>query len=244
MNSNFHPIQLKIIGKICSSDGISFSKLHPDPTIIERDQYNFHLKQLVKQKIIYKRNGLYRLTTGGKHLIEEIQPVSIHGEPYQMFNVASLIIVVRDGQDGLKVLYQKRKRQPMWNIKQIPGGRLLHSELAEAAASRRLKEETGLEATPNEFKLLAMIRVFRHSQTGTLYSDFFYHIYLCRNPRGTLINTSEFGENSWEPIDLAIEHEENPTTGKKALVKIYKGLLSGRLPAFFYSVEQNQILTY
>jgi ADP-ribose pyrophosphatase YjhB (NUDIX family) len=244
MKTTLHPIQLKILGRICSTDGISFSKLHPDPEEIERDQYNFHLKQLIKQGLIYKRSGLYRLTHLGKNTIEEKMPVSMYGEAFERFNVASLMLVIRDAASGMEVLYQKRKRQPMWGVKQIPGGRLKHGEMAEEAASRRLKEETGLLATPQVFKILAMMRVLRHGKNTRIYSDFFYHICFCRNPGGELISDSQYGKNVWIPIREALKFEETSSAGKKTLVNIYKSLIDKKFPRFFYAVEENPVRSY
>jgi 8-oxo-dGTP pyrophosphatase MutT (NUDIX family) len=244
VNDLTHPIQLKILGKICSANGISFTNLNPDPENIERDQYNFHLQQLVKQKLIYKRNGLYRLTLQGKRLIEGSRPVTNTGELIQTFNVATLIIAVRNGVNGQEVLYQKRNRQPMWNTKQIPGGRLLLGELAEITASRRLKEEAGLEVAPDEFKLLGIMRIFRHGKNGELLSDFFYHICYCTNPRGNLIVESDFGKHSWESLEKAIKIESQEATGKKMLVQIYKSIAENKFPGFFYAVEHNNINSY
>src|SRR3989344_2695226 len=60
-----HPIQLRILKKLLFADGLRYTQIKPDPEM-ENNQFDFHLDQLIKERLVVKQNGIYQLTSVGK----------------------------------------------------------------------------------------------------------------------------------------------------------------------------------
>lgn len=71
-------------------------------------------------------------------------PFSIFQQTVQYFPTFSINIILKN-TDG-KILFVKRKNNPVKGALWVPGGRILNGETVKDAVMRILKEETGLEA--------------------------------------------------------------------------------------------------
>jgi 8-oxo-dGTP pyrophosphatase MutT (NUDIX family) len=210
-----HPIQLSILEDLrVSSGGERYSRMRPDG--IENDLYNYHLQQLVRQGLIKKASDKYFLTSLGKELIIELNPINADGDSHR-FKIASLCLLI-DSSSGIpKLLYQHRTRQPFAGEWGIIGGGWRRGESAVHAARRRLKEESGLEA---EFSLFGLMRKRHYDADGHIYSDILFHICASDAYSGELIESNNFGDQSWVPLDEAIAIESNGPIGSTQLAKI------------------------
>jgi 8-oxo-dGTP pyrophosphatase MutT (NUDIX family) len=121
------------------------------------------------------------------------------------------------------------------------GGVVLKGEPIEAAATRKLKQETGLDA---EFKLVGMERRVLYKQ-GELFSDVLFPIAYADSCTGDLIVDSAFGHNMWVPVDEAIKNDTAEFDSIPSIVKVLKAIKKGgidALPFFFEETVQSDAI--
>lgn len=98
----------------------------------------YHLKQLIKKRVLIKKDDNYLLSKTSEYLI-----------PYISKKRAVLpIILVHIGNKNRAFLYQREKR-PFKGLLSLPGGRLLVNESIEDATKRIMKEKFNI---PIKFK--------------------------------------------------------------------------------------------
>lgn len=119
------------------------------------------------------------------------------------------------------------------------GGVVLKGELIEPAATRKLKQETGLEAN---FKLVGCERRIMY-KGGEIFSDLMFPIAYADEYFGDLIEDSEFGHNMWVSIDEAIKNESDEYDSIKSITTVLKAIKDGsmdKLPFFFEEVVKSK----
>jgi 8-oxo-dGTP pyrophosphatase MutT (NUDIX family) len=204
------------------------------PVDVDNDRYNYHLQYLVKQHLIIKHTDSYELSEIGKKYILETQPIDIVRTVADKFKLAALCLVLRDTGQGLEALYQTRSVQPFIGNKELIGGSIYKGEMAAHAATRRLREESGLLA---DFSLFGCIRKIRYDEDDTLYSDILYHICTTSNCTGELIEDNQFGKKEWVSLDDAIRQESTATYGSQQFASVLQQLKStppSEIPLFYF----------
>ena len=181
--------------------------------------------------MIKKINSIYSLTTKGMGLISNLDTL---GSIKELFRVSVILYVVRE-KDGIKeLLMQKRRRNPYKGEITTVSGKINPGEVAEEAAKRKLKEETGLNAN---FKVIGLIRKIRRNKKGDLIEDLFFNVCYAEDPRGDLINSNEFGENFWSSSKDALNYQSKSLSGgpksKEVMTRVIKGNFN-----FFYFQEE------
>lgn len=232
MNQNFSDIQNRIISKLKNAKTLRYSELWPKK--IPNDLFNYHLQFLVKKGFIKKNIAGYCLTEQGIGLV---------ADPYKqennsitsLFKVNVITIVTRKVKGRLEVLNQIRKSNPSYGKVGIPGGVVLKGELIEPAATRKLKQETGLDA---EFKLVGCERRIMY-KNGEIFSDIMFPIAYADKSNGELIVDSEYGHNMWVPINKAIKNESQPYDSLKTIVKILRIIKTGKIKTANFIFEEN-----
>lgn len=192
-------IQRQIISQLKNADYKRYSELRP--VGIDRDLFNYHLRELVKNGLLDKpQTGQYRLSAKGRRQVADVQHTS--DTTNRLFKINPLLIVLDRRDDGIYVLNQRRTAQPSYGIVGIPGGTIIKEEPLLDGAIRKLREETGLNGT---FEYLMTTRriVYR---SDALFSDVLFPICLATSWAGQPI-TTEYGENYWVPIDQAIAND-------------------------------------
>lgn len=192
-------IQQSIISKLKNAQSMRYRDLHDSE--IDRDLFNYHLRQLVEKGIIKKVSfGRYTLSEKGQAIVADIEHTSDTSN--RLFKINVLLIVIDKRPDGIFVLNQKRGSQPSYGIVGIPGGTIKKAEPLQEAATRKLLEETGVSAA---FDLLCTTRRILY-KNDELFSDVLFPICIATSHKGTPVAT-KFGENFWVPIDEAIEND-------------------------------------
>ena len=187
---NYHYIQLEILKQLLFKPKARFSDLNT--TGITNDHFTFHLKQLLKQKLIVKDDQEYSLTDKGMEIAGRLDSKS--GQLFKQPKTGVTLGVFRDVNDTLEVLVTKRKKDQSisriaWIDRKLRLGESLHE-----AASKCLLEETGLQT--NNFEFAGVTRVIRKKEE-IIEIDVIAVCLKVINPEGELIEETDVGINSW-----------------------------------------------
>ena len=136
-----HHIQKSIVKGLASVDSLRFSELKPDD--IENKAFDYHLKLLIKDKLVEKNeSGGYQLTPFGRKV-----GLSAGGKLSERVDRAFsvLFLIIRDS-DGRWLMY-KRLTHPLINKVGFMHARPTVDETIQETATRVAKELTSLEAS-------------------------------------------------------------------------------------------------
>lgn len=229
MIQDLSPIQNHILSKLKNAKSLRYAELMPEK--VPNDLFNYHLQYLVKKEMIAKTEEGYALAEKGiRHVAD---PYTKNGAITSLFkiNVITIVSRVRDG--NLEILNQLRKSNPSYGKIGVMGGVVLKGELIEDAATRKLRQETGLEAA---LRLVGCERRIMY-KSGELFSDLMFPITYATEYSGELIGETEFGQNMWVGIDEAIENENASSFDYiEGIRKVLHAIKSGsidRMPFLF-----------
>jgi hypothetical protein len=236
MSDALSPIQNHILSKLKNAKSLRYSQLQPTKKIAN-DLFNYHLQFLVKKGYIKKVSGGYALDKLGIRQVHD--PYALTPDKTGiLFKFNVITIVSRVSGKKIEILNQLRQSHPSFGKIGVPGGVVRKGESVEAAACRKLREETGLEA---DFKLVGIQRRMIYKD-GELFADMLFPIAYADNYRGTLIEDSEFGKNMWVNIDQAIKNESIEYDSLKKIVDVLKAIKKGtikKLPFFYEELTQH-----
>lgn len=234
MLKDFSPIQNHILSKLKNAKTLRYSELQPEK--VPNDLFNYHLQYLVKKEFVTKSDDGYALSERGvKHVAD---PYPTNNAITSLFKINVITVVSRIVDGKIEILNQERTSNPSYGKVGIPGGVVLKGELIEPAASRKLKQETGLDA---DFKLVGCERRIMY-KSGELFSDVMFPIAYSDECDGELLEKTEFGKNKWVPIDEAIKNESVEFDSIKGIVTVLEAIRLGnmqKLPFFFEEEIQN-----
>ena len=158
MKQSFSPIQNHIFSRLKNAKILRYSELQLPK--VPNDLFNYHLQFLVKKGYVERSEVGYALSALGiKHIADFNPPVDAQGSTH-LFKVNVLTVVSRIHGGKIQILNQIRKSNPSYGKVGVMGGIVHKGESIEAAATRKFKEETGLNAA---FKLVGMQRRDRKS---------------------------------------------------------------------------------
>jgi len=233
MAQPFSLIQNRILSRLKNAKFLRYSELQQKG--IPNDLFNYHLQFLVKKGYLDKTNDGYKLSIlGVKHVADFNPPVDDKGSSH-LFKVNVLTVVSRLNKGKIEILNQHRKSNPSYGKVGVMGGVVRKGESMEDAASRKLKVETGLEAT---FKLVGIQRRTMYVK-GELFSDVIFPIAYSDEHEGELLADTEFGHNEWVSIDQAIKNDSAEFDSIRALPKVLLAIKDGsilKIP-FFYDED-------
>ncbi len=226
-------IQNQIISKLKNAKSLRYSEIQPKG--VPNDLYNYHLQFLVKKGYVLKDDDGYSLSaTGVKHVADFNPPVEETGS-INVFKVNVLTVVSRMNKGKIEILNQLRKSNPSYGKVGVMGGVVRKGESIEDAATRKLKVETGLEAS---FKHIGIQRRTMYIK-GELFSDVLFPIAYSDECFGELIEDTEYGHNMWVPIDEAIKNDSAAFDSIKKLGDVLRAVKAGtifKMP-FFYDED-------
>ncbi len=203
MSQNISIIQNHILSKLKNAKQLRYSELQPEK--IANDLFNYHLQFLVKKGLLDKKEEGYSLSDVGiKYVADSAIP--------HLFKINVITIVSRVVDGKIEILNQVRNSNPSFGKIGVMGGVVLKGELIIDAATRKLKQETGLEA---KFKHIGCERRITYKDEE-IFSDLMFPIAYADSYSGTLEDT-DFGHSMWVPIDQAILNESDPKDSIKAI---------------------------
>lgn len=232
----FSPIQNHIISKLKNASSRRYSELQPDRT--PNDLFNYHLQHLVKKGFIVKKGdeGYALSETGVKHVADPLLATDqLAIASLFKVNVITIASRVRDGK--IEILNQVRKSNPSYGKVGVMGGIVRKGEPILAAAKRKFKIETGLDA---DFRLLGIERRFLYKD-GELFSDVYFPISYSDSCAGTLEEDTDYGHNMWVSIDEAIKNDAPKYDSIVQISEVLKAIKAGKvkkMPFFFVENEQ------
>jgi hypothetical protein len=229
---NLSPIQNHILSKLKNAKSLRYSEMQLEK--IPNDLYNYHLQFLVKKGFVDKKSDGYSLSEFGiKHVAD---PYPSNDAITSLFKINVITIVSRVVDGEIQILNQVRKSNPSYGKVGVMGGVVLKGERIEPAATRKLKQETGLDA---EFKLLGCERRIMY-KSAELFSDVLFPIAYADSYAGELEDTS-FGHNIWVPINQAIKNESDEHDSIKSIKNVLQKIKNKsvkKLPFFFEETFQ------
>lgn len=229
------PIQNNIISKLKNATSLRYSDLKPEK--VPNDLFNYHLQQLVKKSLVEKINSEYSLSSSGIQYVAD--PYLSNDAITSLFKINVITVISRTVEHGIEILNQVRKSNPSYGKIGVMGGVVLKGEPILDAASRKLKQETGLNAS---FKLVGCERRIMY-KSSELFSDVMFPIAYADMYDGTLITDSDFGHNMWVPIDDAITNESSTFDSIQSIVTVLKAIKDNSintLPFIFHeSIQSN-----
>lgn len=232
MNQGFSEIQNGIISKLKNAKTLRYSELWPKK--IPNDLFNYHLQFLVKKDYVKKLTGGYSLSEKGVKLVAD--PFEQKNDSItSLFKINVVTIVSRKVSGKIEILNQIRKSNPSYGKIGIPGGVVLKGEFIEPAATRKLKQETGLNA---KFTLVGCERRILY-KNGEIFSDVMFPIAYTDKAEGELVSDTNFGHNMWVSIDQAIKNESQPYDSLQSIVKILKIIKKGKIKSMPFLFEEN-----
>jgi len=207
---------------------------------VPNDLFNYHLQHLVKKEFLLREDEGYSLSPKGiKHVAE---PYPTNSSLTSLFKINVITIVSRKVKGKIEILQQIRKSNPSYGKIGVMGGVVLKGELIEPAATRKLKQETGLDA---KFKLIGNERRIMY-KSGELFSDLLFPIAYADSYEGELIVDSDFGHNMWVPIDEAIKNESAEFDSIRSINVVLKAVKDGtvdNVSMFFNEEVQSDMIS-
>ncbi|MFA7252639.1 MAG: NUDIX hydrolase [Candidatus Paceibacterota bacterium] len=234
--SNLSSIQNHIISKLKNAKSLRYSEMSPEK--VPNDLYNYHLQFLVKKGLVLKSGDGYSLSSTGIKLVADANTSNDTLNSLFKINVITIVSRVVDGK--IEILNQVRKSNPSYGKVGVMGGVVLKGELIENAATRKLKQETGLNA---QFKVFGSERRILY-KSGELFSDIVFPIAYADKYDGELISDTDFGHNMWVPINEAIKNESAEFDSIKSINTVLKAIKSKKisnLPYFFEEIVQSDL---
>lgn len=163
---------------------------------VENDLFNYHLQQLVKNKYLQKKVGLYQLTELGKSLVTNIDEDDKKLPPNYKVSVCMCVFIDN------KVLLYKRLKHPQYGYIGMPSGKIKYGEKILDAAKRELNEETGLKA---DFKIIGNLRQIRKNNKDKVIEDGVFFVCYTDKIKGQLKPKTIEGEFFWKTIPQTLK---------------------------------------
>lgn len=115
-----HETQVVILRHLLFARGASFAAIQKE-TNLTSDHFNFHIKKLVEEGYVEKKDGDYRLTNKGKEYANRMDTDENEIEKQPKISIA--ITLERKGPSGEReFLFQQRKKNPYYDFWGRVGG--------------------------------------------------------------------------------------------------------------------------
>jgi ADP-ribose pyrophosphatase YjhB (NUDIX family) len=186
-----HKVQLEILKRLLFAEKLRYTDIKPNPDM-ENNQFDFHLKELIKAGHIQKIDQFYLLTNTGKEYANRMDTDKITIS--KQAKISAWVCCRRKTKKGYQYLIFTRLKQPFYGCQGFLSGKVQYGETVEQAAARELREEANLTGNPQ----IIMIKHFLvfDKKTKELVEDKFMFMCLFDNPKGVIKNNAE-GKCEW-----------------------------------------------
>jgi 8-oxo-dGTP pyrophosphatase MutT (NUDIX family) len=202
MNNDIHEVQGSILRELLFHNGTNFSSLNK--LGLPNDHFVFHIKRLMNEGIVEKKDKLYFLTQKGKQIAGKLD---IDTNKIEKFGTPGVIVTVKKIIDGkLYYLVQQRLKEPFYGYYGFINGKVRFGERTENTAKRELQEETGLTGEPT---LVFINHKLNGSSPDQIKLDNFFFVYVAKEVSGELVDTIE-GKHSWKTLSEIMKLQTFP----------------------------------
>ena len=168
LNTSMHHIQLKILRNLLYDESSNYAALRPEG--IESNHFAYHLERLMQDKFIRKDDQKrYWLTDTGLGFVDRMTQGTMKTR-LQPIIITAIDLTTPDG----KTLLFQRQFQPYIYRVGFPIGRLHLEETVLQAATRELREKTGLQDIPLTHRGVVYVDAV-HNGRGV--SKMLYHVF-------------------------------------------------------------------
>ena len=150
--------------------------------------FDYHLKKLLEQNLIEKKEDTYFLTSQGTEFMSQLDGVEITVKKKPL--PCTFIVCIKDD----KVLMQKRKKQPFIGLYALPGGKIESGTTSKEQAAIEFFEECGLKA---DLDLFSISETLTYDENKELKHHMISFEYLATSFSGELIKHTREGNNEW-----------------------------------------------
>lgn len=194
-------IQKSILKKFMYNGNLKYNQIW-DKDLCNSNKFDYHLKLLIRQNLIRKKDDFYELTPGGCQLIGSMDgdKIEVKKKP-----IACVFIMGYDSVHD-KILVNIRKKQPFMDHLGIPGGKIELGNTVYDEAKREFLEETGLSG---DLKLKLITNYITYDEeTEEIITHIFGYFFVAINCIGDLIEKNREGENMWMDFEDAKSHKK------------------------------------
>lgn len=230
MTTGFSPIQNHILSSLKNADKLKYSDLQTPG--VQNDLFNYHLQFLVKKEYVHRSEDGYSLADKGIKHVADPDVLDEQQKIASLFKINVITIVSRIEKGRIQILSQLRNSHPSFGKIGVMGGIVRKEEALTDAATRKLKAETGLDAT---LRLIGIERRIMYIDKK-LFSDVIFPITYTDTFSGELEVETSFGRNFWVDIDEAIKNESTEFDSLCKIVDVLKAVKNGsiaQLPLFY-----------
>lgn len=183
-----HSIQLLILRNMLFAKESRYTDLKPK-TVMENNQFDFHLDQLIKSGYVKKLEKKYVLTSFGKEYANRMDTDTV-----LVTTQSKVSVILCPIKSGNNYLIYTRLKQPFYGCQGFMSGKVQYGELVINAAKRELKEETGLTGSPKIFCIRHFLVLDK--KTKELVEDKIMFYCLVENLKGKIRPHNE-GKYEW-----------------------------------------------
>lgn len=190
MEIKIHEFQISILRELLFKPEARFRDLKK--VDITNDHFTFHLKHLIKEGLIAKINGRYRLTDEGKEFANRMDTDALKLERQAKLGVA--LHAVRKVNGKIEYLVHRRLKEPFYGWYGSHSGKIRWGETPLDCAKREFLEETGLSG---KFTHRGIVHYHHFHKDGRLLEDKYFWVFRVENTKGKLKEKVTEGENIW-----------------------------------------------
>ncbi len=213
-----HYIQQKVLHTLTLTDKARYSQIRPPD--IESNHFIYHLKQLMIEKLVTKReDGTYSLSNQGKAYADKVSLSN-----FRLRSQPKIVNLIACKNSKGEYLLYKRKHQPFIGLSGFPYGKIHLGEPIGQSSERELSEKTNLK-TKLSYRGDVYVTVF---EGETLITQTLFHVHTGSNPRGTLKEETPIGYCYWAKVD-----EQKRTKYFPGFMEIYRLLKRNPKQRFF-----------
>jgi ADP-ribose pyrophosphatase YjhB (NUDIX family) len=194
-------IQASVVRKLFEQDGLRFGQLNS--TRLPTDQFSYHLRQLIRGKVIEKLpNQTYRLTAQGKLQVIMLKPMK--SDPIDQGFIGIIIVISKQENGQKSFVMQTRNKVPYKGKFTSPGDKVYFGESTKDAAKRALQIQTGLKGSPE----LRSVWHIREIYEAEIVQDKYFYIYAVNQPSGSMKPVGPSGTNQWMNYDQIVQSKD------------------------------------
>lgn len=206
-----HHIQKHVIDILASHSSAHYADIKPAD--MDGNQFTYHLKQLIADKLIAKDdNGLYSLTQKGKSYL-----ITRYENPFTMAHTIFLIVI----RHGDNILLRRRKVQPLLGYSGLLHGEPSSETDLVTSMKQRIELKTGIKDTSPKPKGSCLIKINKDGQTQSFSHAIIAEVLVADET--IPITEDETGINYWCPIDKLSNEDKLITSTTDILARLGGG---------------------